>query len=575
MAGGATGDSRELDQTPTWAVASVCAVIILISLALEKMLHRIGEWFTEKRKKALFEALEKVKAELMILGFISLLLTIGQNYIAKICISEKVADTMLPCKLKHNDKVETKGGENHRRLLWDLINSNRRVLAAASGNSCKQGKVPFVSTNGIHQLHIFIFFLAVFHVVYSALTMALGRAKIRRWKEWEKETSSLDYEFSNDPSRFRFAHETSFVRQHTSFWDRISILLYIVSFFRQFVWSVRKADYLTMRHGFISAHLAPGSKFDFQKYIKRSLEDDFKVVITLAVGTKLQAIITKMALEIKERHVVVQGMPVVQLSDHHFWFGRPVQDFSHGTSPPVPEDVWIKETTKKTLVDFFPILRHSATHEVHTSINIEQSTNNFSLVQILTLSHECIPNNLFRVDMAGPFAPSRKGCLLPVRPVQEGMSMPPKGLFTLFRRDIQEMGAHMKRSIFDEQTSKALKKWHQAAKKRHGKSSHQTARTPGESPSASPSASPAHPLQRFMTTGHATNAPSKTKVRYLSENELSDTDQDMPSTSPSTPILGRGASRSDQEPRLAEHRLQIKDHRNPEDDFSFTKPAPT
>lgn len=29
----------------------------------------------------------------------------------------------------------------------------------------------------------------------------------------------------------------------------------------------------------IQVHLAPGTKFDFQKYIKRSLEDDFKVVV--------------------------------------------------------------------------------------------------------------------------------------------------------------------------------------------------------------------------------------------------------------------------------------------------------
>lgn len=34
--------SRELDQTPTWAVAGVCALIILISIALEKVLHKVG-----------------------------------------------------------------------------------------------------------------------------------------------------------------------------------------------------------------------------------------------------------------------------------------------------------------------------------------------------------------------------------------------------------------------------------------------------------------------------------------------------------------------------------------------------
>jgi len=45
--------------------------------------------------------------------------------------------------------------------------------------------------------------------------------------------------------------------------------------------------------------------------------------VILAVGTKLEAIITRMAVEITERHAVVQGMPVVQVSDKHFWFSWP------------------------------------------------------------------------------------------------------------------------------------------------------------------------------------------------------------------------------------------------------------
>jgi len=45
--------------------------------------------------------------------------------------------------------------------------------------------------------------------------------------------------------------------------------------------------------------------------------------IILAVGTKLQAILAKMAIEITERHAVVQGMPLVQGSDKYFWFGQP------------------------------------------------------------------------------------------------------------------------------------------------------------------------------------------------------------------------------------------------------------
>ncbi|XP_078165097.1 MLO-like protein 7 isoform X3 [Carex rostrata] len=276
---GESSDSRELYETPTWAVAGVCAVMIIISLLLEHGLHHIGEWFKKKNKNALGEALEKVKTELMILGFISLLLVFFQEYIAKICIPESVGNTMLPCRLIKNDE------NPKRRLLSTEImdfGSNRRSLAAASEFKCPVGKVPLMSTKSLHELHLFIFFLAVVHVVYSASVMALGRLKIRSWKQWEEETMSISYEFSTDPSRFRFTRDTSFVQNHASFGNRQMILVYIVSFFRQFIRSIRRTDYLTLRHGFINAHLNPGMKFNFQKYIKRSLDDDFKVVVGIS-----------------------------------------------------------------------------------------------------------------------------------------------------------------------------------------------------------------------------------------------------------------------------------------------------
>uniref|UniRef100_A0A452YSC0 MLO-like protein n=2 Tax=Aegilops tauschii subsp. strangulata TaxID=200361 RepID=A0A452YSC0_AEGTS len=311
---------------------------------LEGILHHLGQWFSKRKKKALFDALEKVKSELMTLGFISLLLTVTARYISRICIPAGAAHTMLPCKLSRSSEH----GEGH----------GRRHLSEEPANfSCPKGMVSLVSTDGLHQLHIFVFFLAVFHVTFSAITMSLGRAKTRIWKEWEKDTSSITYEFSADPSKFRLTHQTSFVRQHASCWSKSTIMLYVVSFFRQFFRSVRRTDYLTLRHGFIAAHLSPGTRFNFRKYIKRSLQDDFKtvvgispplwasalavmlfnvhgwhnlfwfstipLVVILAIGTKLQAIIARMAVEITEKHTVIQGMPVVKLSDEHFWFGKP------------------------------------------------------------------------------------------------------------------------------------------------------------------------------------------------------------------------------------------------------------
>jgi mlo protein len=110
---------------------------------------------------------------------------------------------------------------------------------------------------------------------------------MRRWKKWEEETKTIEYQYSHDPERFRFARDTSFGRRHLSFWSKSTITLWIVCFFRQFFRSVTKVDYLTLRHGFIMAHLAPGSdaRFDFRKYIQRSLEEDFKTIVEIKYGT--------------------------------------------------------------------------------------------------------------------------------------------------------------------------------------------------------------------------------------------------------------------------------------------------
>lgn len=38
-----TCDERPLDETPTWAVAMVCFVLVVISLFIEQLIHHLGE----------------------------------------------------------------------------------------------------------------------------------------------------------------------------------------------------------------------------------------------------------------------------------------------------------------------------------------------------------------------------------------------------------------------------------------------------------------------------------------------------------------------------------------------------
>ncbi|KAF9590948.1 hypothetical protein IFM89_000493 [Coptis chinensis] len=97
MSSATPSPARSMEQTATWAVAAVCFVMVAISIFLEYILHVIGKWLQKKHKLALYEALEKVKAELMLLGFISLLLTIAKGPISSICVPISVGDTWLPC----------------------------------------------------------------------------------------------------------------------------------------------------------------------------------------------------------------------------------------------------------------------------------------------------------------------------------------------------------------------------------------------------------------------------------------------------------------------------------------------
>ncbi|KAF8402443.1 hypothetical protein HHK36_013399 [Tetracentron sinense] len=268
MAGASGENSTTVEFTPTWIVAAVCTIIVFISLLVERILHYAGKYLKKKNQKPLFEALQKVKEELMLLGFISLLLTVFQDRIAKICIPKHVARHLLPCKRKEEEEEVT---SHFQTFFSPFISGNgRRLLAEDSG---------------------------------------------------------------------------------TGYCDKKQ------SFLKQFYGSVTKSDYITLRLGFIRTHCRGSPKYNFHKYMIRAFESDFKrvvgiswylwifvviflllnvngwhtyfwigfipFVLLLAVGTKLEHVITQLAHDVAEKHIAIEGDLVVQPSDDHFWFHRP------------------------------------------------------------------------------------------------------------------------------------------------------------------------------------------------------------------------------------------------------------
>ncbi|XP_071696964.1 MLO-like protein 13 [Rutidosis leptorrhynchoides] len=334
-------ESRSLEYTPTWIVAVICSIIVLISLVAERGLHHLGKFLKRRNQDALYEALQKLQEELMLLGFISLLLTVTQRTISKICIPIHLANYMLPCERKETTTATTE----------HFINIGRHLLSEDIGAElcASKGKVPLVSLEGLHQLHIFIFVLAVVHVIFCATTMVLGVAKISEWKRWEDSLKNAD-----GPARHGHFHQfRQFFTQRTiGHYRKLPVLRWIVSFFKQFYGSVTKSDYIALRSGFIREHCPGNPNFDFHKYMLRTLESDFKrivgiswylwlfvviflllnisgwytyfwlsflpLILLLLVGAHLEHIITRLA-----RDVVEKGADAVKPSDDHFWCNNP------------------------------------------------------------------------------------------------------------------------------------------------------------------------------------------------------------------------------------------------------------
>ncbi|TYJ01866.1 hypothetical protein E1A91_A13G184600v1 [Gossypium mustelinum] len=326
MSGGAE-EGVTLEHTPTWIVAAICTVIVAISLAMERLLHVVGNVLKRKQQKPLFEALLKVK----------------------------------------EDNKETGEGSNHttshfqKYFALTLSGGTRHLLAEtpSTGYCAKKGKVPLLSVEALHQLHIFIFVLAIVHVTFCVLTVSFGGLKIREWKRWEDSIAEKNYD-SEQVLKKKVTHvqQHAFIQEHFQGLGKNSILLgWVHSFFKQFYASVTKSDYVTLRLGFIMTHCRGNPKFNFHRYMIRALEDDFKQVVgiswylwvfvviflllnvngwhtyfwivfipfilLLAVGTKLEHVITQLAHEVAEKHVAIEGELVVQPSDDHFWFNRP------------------------------------------------------------------------------------------------------------------------------------------------------------------------------------------------------------------------------------------------------------
>jgi mlo protein len=90
-------------------------------------------------------------SELMLMGFISLLLTVFQDPISNICISKEIGESWLPCS--HSETKKKTKETKDRKLMEYFDPTPRRILATKGIDKCV-AKVQLKPYNFELKLHL-------------------------------------------------------------------------------------------------------------------------------------------------------------------------------------------------------------------------------------------------------------------------------------------------------------------------------------------------------------------------------------------------------------------------------------
>ncbi|CAN1305398.1 MLO-like protein 4 [Linum perenne] len=272
---------RSLAETPTYSVASVVTVLVFVCFIVERAIYRFGKWLKKTRRKALFASLEKIKEELMLLGLISLLLAQWARWISEICVNSSLFSSKFYLCSEQDYGVEryllleTSPNETAAHLPFP-----HKEIAHHTTHQCGQGREPFVSLEGLEQLHRFLFVLGITHVLYSCLAVGLAMTK--------KHRLPLSYNFHNYMVRSMEDEFQGILGISPPLWAYSIICIFInIHGLNVYFWL-----------SFIPA------------------------ILVMVVGTKLQHVVSMLALGIVEQ----SGPPVgtqVKPRDDLFWFGKP------------------------------------------------------------------------------------------------------------------------------------------------------------------------------------------------------------------------------------------------------------
>ncbi|KAI3755197.1 hypothetical protein L1987_54993 [Smallanthus sonchifolius] len=206
----------------------------------------------------------------MLLGLISLLLGQWAHVISQICVDSSLFSSKFFLCSKEDFELDKMITFSRLSSFSNETDIPPEGLHARPSHQCGEGREPFVSYEGLEQLHRFLFVLGITHVLYSCVSVGLAMSKL---------------EEMGIPSK-------SIGARKLASWPLWAYAIICI---------------------FVNIH---GLNIYF--WVSFS-----PAILVLLVGTKLQHVVSLLALEIVEPRGPSVGGTQVKPRDELFWFGKP------------------------------------------------------------------------------------------------------------------------------------------------------------------------------------------------------------------------------------------------------------
>jgi len=275
---------------------------LIISIATEHLFEHFEHKF--RNQQGFKDVLTKIKDELMLMGFISLLLVVFQDDLTKTCIPHSL-DVGVPediCIEKYPEfhssaassaasstaassasassassssvlSTSSTAGSQRRMLLNVFGPSNEnatltgsRRMAAAVASTCLEGQTSMLDAAAIHHVHILIFVIACTHITYSIILIQMSEMVIRRWTGWEHWGDDDNETLDRMKIPVKFKNGCHAV---------------CAGLFGQFSNPVSPFKYISLRRFYLTKNKHP-TNFNFADHLIEGLESDFHELVGIS-----------------------------------------------------------------------------------------------------------------------------------------------------------------------------------------------------------------------------------------------------------------------------------------------------